>query len=168
MRPSHPVRHASAFWNQRCFWVCLHCALWVDGLATATHFPPSGWGWRFVGGGKQSPIRCRQGGTRSARLDVLFDGRRPSLRVAGAATPPNNESRMLSMRGWLTGRDARAPSAMLTDIWRWRSIPRTSIRLATLAQTIKQHESGNGHQDLEPVLVLFSHAGDAGASGDQE
>ena len=72
------------------------------------------------------------------------------------------------MRGWLTGRDARAPSAMLTDIWRWRSIPRTSIRLATLAQTIKQHESGNGHQDLEPVLVLFSHAGDAGASGDQE
>ena len=40
------------------------------------------------------------------------------------------------MRGCLTSRDARAPSAMLNDVCRRRSMPRTSMRLATLAQTI--------------------------------
>ena len=33
-------------------------------------------------------------------------------------------------------RDARAPSAMLNDVCRRRSMPRTSMRLATLAQTM--------------------------------
>ena len=40
------------------------------------------------------------------------------------------------MSGCLTRRDARAPSAMLNEICRRRSMPRTSMRLATLAQTI--------------------------------
>jgi len=32
----------------------------------------------------------------------------------------------------------------------------------------QQHKSCHHHQDLKPVLVLFPHAGDAGASGTQE
>ena len=41
------------------------------------------------------------------------------------------------MSGCLTRRDTRAPSAMLNEICRRRSMPRTSMRLATLAQTIR-------------------------------
>ena len=60
----------------------------------------------------------------------------PANAIARPAAPPNNESRMLSVSACRTIRDARAPSAMLNDVCRRRSMPRTSIRLATLAQTI--------------------------------
>ena len=60
----------------------------------------------------------------------------PVKAIAKPAAPPSNESRMLSVSACLTIRDGRAPSAMLNDVCRRRSKPRTSIRLATLAQTI--------------------------------
>ena len=60
----------------------------------------------------------------------------PAKAIARPAAPPNSESKMLSVRACLTSRDACAPSAMLNDICRRRSMPRTSMRLATLAQTI--------------------------------
>ena len=60
----------------------------------------------------------------------------PQMRSPDPPRRRASESRMLSMRGWLTTRDARAPSAMLNDVCRRRSMPRTSMRLATLAQTI--------------------------------
>ena len=55
---------------------------------------------------------------------------------AKPAAPPNNESTRLSVTACFTTREACAPSAMLNDICCRRSIPRTSMRLATLAQTI--------------------------------
>ena len=60
----------------------------------------------------------------------------PTNAIARPAAPPNSDSKMLSVRACLTSRDACAPSAMLNEIFRRRSMPRTSIRLATLAQTM--------------------------------
>jgi hypothetical protein len=56
--------------------------------------------------------------------------------IATPAAPPNSESKILSVRGCLRIREVWAPRAMLKDVCLRRSIPRTSIRLATLAQTI--------------------------------
>jgi hypothetical protein len=75
----------------------------------------------------------------------------PGARPASIEAAPNNASKMLSMRGCLTRRDARAPSAMLNDVCRRRSMPRTSRRLATLAQTISRQAALS--------LVLLSAAG---------
>src|SRR2546429_2378932 len=48
----------------------------------------------------------------------------PAKAIARPAMPPNNESRMLSVRACRTTRDARAPSAILNDVCRRRSKPR--------------------------------------------
>ena len=63
--------------------------------------------------------------------------RAPANAITRPAAPPRNESKMLSVRACRTTRVARAPRAMLKDICLRRSRLRTSIRLATLAQTIK-------------------------------
>jgi len=60
----------------------------------------------------------------------------PANAIARPVAPPNNESKMLSVRGCLKIREGCAPSAMLNDTCLRRSIPRTSTRLATLARTI--------------------------------
>ena len=93
----------------------------------------------------------------------LFEGnakckirRVPANAIAKPAAPPNNDSIMLSVRSCLTIREARAPSAMLNDVCRRRSIPRTSMRLATLAHTISSTNPVTAHQDLEPSLVYCS------------
>lgn len=48
----------------------------------------------------------------------------------------NSDSKMLPVSACLTSLIDCAPRAILSDICRLRSMPRTSIRLATLAQTI--------------------------------
>jgi len=60
----------------------------------------------------------------------------PANAGSDVVKPPASESKMLSVRACLTSRDACAPSATLTDISRRRCMPRTSMRLATLAQTM--------------------------------
>jgi hypothetical protein len=73
----------------------------------------------------------------------LFEGnakfrirRVPANATAKPTAPPKNDSTMLSVRSCLTIREAPAPSAMLNDVCRRRSIPRTSNRLAMFAHTI--------------------------------
>ena len=77
--------------------------------------------------------RRRQGpkGTRPAESRAS-----PPNAIARPAAPPAIASSRLSIRGSRTTRDSRAPSAMVRDVWRRRSRPRTSINVATLAQTI--------------------------------
>ncbi len=59
------------------------------------------------------------------------------------------ERTRLSVRSWRTILARIAPRAVRTDISAWRFIPRTSRRLAMLAQAMRSYEARDPHQEFE-------------------
>ena len=77
------------------------------------------------------------------------------------SAPPAIARMRLSVSSCWTSRTRLAPSAMRTLISRPRDDARASMRLATFAQTIEQHDAHRGHQDVERVLEQVAVVGKA-------
>ena len=62
----------------------------------------------------------------------------PRVPITSPAAPPASDSTTLSVSSWRTIRARLAPSADRMAISRWRTLARTSSRLATFAHAISR------------------------------